>query len=112
MGLAHTLRFGSFVGLLYDNLNIQSTIRGGDGLVDIVVSYQNWPPESLDISSSILGGDLSGTTILTYTIEAHELDLECALLSGTLEEATIISYENWIADNLDIQSTILSGTLI
>lgn len=81
-----------------------------DGSLREVVQRLSTPAEEVAMGIQLLGGELK-TMKVTYTAPNDNLlDFSIALQSGSLI-TTLVRYQNWPAEPLDFNITLLDGTL-
>lgn len=90
----------------------QPTITGGSLKLGLV-TYDNWPAESLELSQpDLTSGTLETLPYPRYTIPEESLELSQPTITGGSLKLALISYDNWPAESLELsQPTITGGSL-
>ncbi len=93
-----------------EEMNVSMTIPSAS-LQSLLVSYGNWPAESLDTAApQIISGTLVNGIDVIDNWPAESLDTSLTLPSGSLVNG-LISYTNALAESLDVSVSITGATL-
>lgn len=87
-----------------------SSIASGGNLVNVLVSYNNWPSDYFTCSSIAAGGTLRDILLLYNEWPVEYLTSEASALSGTLIDV-LLSYQNWPEEYLTSEASMVSGTM-